>query len=134
MRTARFDMELPPSNNNFYTVSRGRKILSAAARMWRDSVVPKICRDLAMQQEWVPICSPEQCMVTIHFTPPDRRRRDIDGVIKHALDAMTRAGVYEDDSLVSRLYVVRHPASKGLAGLNIIVTMEHGDAGEEDHD
>ncbi|NBW22487.1 MAG: RusA family crossover junction endodeoxyribonuclease, partial [Caulobacteraceae bacterium] len=36
--------------------------------------------------------------VVIEAFPPDRRKRDLDNILKSLLDALTHAGVWEDDS------------------------------------
>ena len=41
----------------------------------------------------------------VQLYPPDRRRRDIDNVLKVLLDTLTIAKLYEDDSQVKRLAV-----------------------------
>lgn len=51
--------------------------------------------------------------ITIIVYPPDRRRRDLDNLPKAALDALTHAGVYEDDCQIDDLRVVRGPVEKG---------------------
>lgn len=45
--------------------------------------------------------------VTIHAFPPDRRRRDLDNLMKALLDSLEHAGVYEDDSQIDMLQVFR---------------------------
>lgn len=40
--------------------------------------------------------------------PPDSRRRDIDNSEKSLLDALTQAGVYEDDSLIHKITVTKN--------------------------
>lgn len=47
--------------------------------------------------------------VDLVIWPPDRRRFDIDNRIKPALDMLTHAGVWEDDSAVSEVHAVRRP-------------------------
>jgi crossover junction endodeoxyribonuclease RusA len=38
-------------------------------------------------------------------TRPDRRRRDVDNLLKSLLDALDHAGVYEDDSQIQDLRI-----------------------------
>ena len=45
--------------------------------------------------------------VEIEVYPPDRRKRDIDNVCKATLDALAKAGVYQDDSQIDVLLVTR---------------------------
>jgi crossover junction endodeoxyribonuclease RusA len=44
-------------------------------------------------------------MITAH--PPDKRRRDLDNILKCLLDSLTHAGVWDDDSQVDELAVIR---------------------------
>ena len=60
--------------------------------------------------------------VTIHAYPPDNRRRDLDNVLKAALDALTGAGVWDDDSQIADLRIVRMPV--GEARLDIYVAQD----------
>lgn len=43
----------------------------------------------------------------IEARPPDRRMRDLDNLLKSTLDALTKAGVWLDDSQVDRIELVR---------------------------
>jgi crossover junction endodeoxyribonuclease RusA len=43
--------------------------------------------------------------VEIILYPPDARRRDIDNYNKALFDALTHAGIWEDDSQVQRMLV-----------------------------
>jgi crossover junction endodeoxyribonuclease RusA len=52
--------------------------------------------------------------------PPDRRRRDLDNLLKGTQDALEHAGVYEDDSLIDLLAVVRRePVPGGRLAIRI---------------
>ena len=88
----------PPSANSL-TRHRGRGVyrnpkytrwLGAACklRMWRNGLIE------------------DPVAVEIRACPPDRRRRDLDNIVKPVLDALTRAGVWSDDHLVHRLSVL----------------------------
>lgn len=48
-----------------------------------------------------------RCAVTIEVYPPDRRRRDLDNLLKAPLDALVKAGALEDDSLIDWIQVER---------------------------
>lgn len=52
--------------------------------------------------------------------PPDRRRRDIDNILKCLLDSLVNAGVLEDDSLIRRLLMeMREPIPEGLVHVHV---------------
>ena len=52
-------------------------------------------------------------MVKISAYPPDRRRRDLDNILKATLDSLTHAAVIEDDSLIDDLRIVRKSLVQG---------------------
>ncbi len=49
--------------------------------------------------------------ITVH--PPDRRRRDLDNLLKGPLDALEHAGVYLDDGQIDRLEIERGDVMRG---------------------
>ncbi len=53
--------------------------------------------------------------------PPDGRQRDLDNILKCTLDSLTKAGVWNDDSQVASLLVVRGDQLDGGA---VIVMVE----------
>jgi crossover junction endodeoxyribonuclease RusA len=66
--------------------------------------------------------------VSIDAYPPDRKRRDIDNVLKALLDALRAAGVYDDDEQVDYLLIRRMNVIKGG---RIIVTVKEITDGTE---
>jgi crossover junction endodeoxyribonuclease RusA len=58
--------------------------------------------------------------VLIEVFPPDRRGRDIDNLAKSTLDALQKAGVYQDDEHIDDLHVIRKEVCKGG---KIVVTL-----------
>lgn len=92
-------LPLPPSLNNYYT--RDHR-LTKAAREYRQHCVD----NLPAIRANIPLS------LVIHLVPPDRRRRDVDNILKCLLDALTHAKVYEDDSLIYKLQVFKHPPQK----------------------
>jgi crossover junction endodeoxyribonuclease RusA len=45
--------------------------------------------------------------VRVDAYPPDKRRRDLDNLLKAALDALEKGGAYEDDGQIDLLVVSR---------------------------
>lgn len=63
--------------------------------------------------------------VEVTLYPPDKRRRDIDNPAKALLDALAHARVFEDDSQIDRLVIMRGPVEKG--GVCVVRISEFGD-------
>jgi crossover junction endodeoxyribonuclease RusA len=59
--------------------------------------------------------------MAIVMCAPDRRRRDVDNILKATLDAMMHAGLYDDDSQIDRLSVVR---GNSVSGGCLLVSLE----------
>lgn len=95
----------PPSTNRYWrhvTINRaGRTLISKAGRQYRKAVTD------ACLAVGCPRAGAGRLRVDIAAFPPDRRRRDLDNILKGLLDAITHAGVWEDDSQIDELRVVR---------------------------
>jgi Holliday junction resolvase RusA-like endonuclease len=90
-----YKLRLPPSVNNCYTVSRGRKIKTAKCREWRiDAAITM------MFNKNITIAKPMRGNIGIaqHFVFKDKRRRDSSNFIKQLHDAIVDAGLIVDDS------------------------------------
>lgn len=92
----------PPSTNRIWrTVLIGgspRTLLSAHGRQYRQDVL----RIAAGKKTLTGRLS-----VAVEAFPPDRRRRDMDNLLKAVLDACTHAGVWQDDSQIDELSIRR---------------------------
>ena len=55
--------------------------------------------------------------------PPDRRKRDLDNVLKAIFDALTHAGVYVDDSQIR--YIRAEMLDRVKGGKAIVTISEH---------
>jgi crossover junction endodeoxyribonuclease RusA len=89
----------PPSNNNLYTVARGRKILSEEGRAYRDAAIMQIASQRTVGR------MAGHVSVRIIAYPPDRRRRDLDNLLKMPLDCLVKSGVISDDSMIHSLAI-----------------------------
>lgn len=60
-------------------------------------------------------------MVKLVFSPPDRRRYDVDNRCKAVLDALTHCGVWQDDSQIVTLLACKGPVDKANPGVEILI-------------
>ena len=89
----------PPSINGYWRSFRGRQILSKAGRDYRTEVANQVLVQCSARHY-------TECLkVTITAYRPDNRRRDLDNILKAALDGLAHAGVYDDDSQIVELTV-----------------------------
>lgn len=57
--------------------------------------------------------------VSMQVYPPDKRKRDLTNLLKVIEDALTKAGVWQDDSLVHDLAVKKMGVDKGCPRIEI---------------
>jgi crossover junction endodeoxyribonuclease RusA len=110
----------PPSVNAYYRhLSKGplagRTLISKDGRIYRDTVTEIIKRRNLKTME-------SRLMVTIEANPPDRRRRDLDNLLKALLDALVHSGVIADDSLIDHLTIYRGPRCPAAGKVSIDIT------------
>jgi crossover junction endodeoxyribonuclease RusA len=102
-------MPYPPTLNTYYRNWRGRTVISAEGLKYRKSVA-----EVAAGVEKMT----GRISMSILVCPPDARRRDLDNVCKATLDALQKAAVYDDDSQIDRLEIVR--GNKSVGGFLLI--------------
>ena len=89
----------PPTVNTYYRNFNGRSIISKKGREYRVAVAEQVLIQRAAKH------LDHAVKVEIKAYRPDRRRRDLDNLLKSLLDAMTHAGVMSDDELIEDLRV-----------------------------
>jgi crossover junction endodeoxyribonuclease RusA len=88
---AKFELPWPPSANHLYATFRGRRILSAKGRQFQNAVAALV----KLAGHKAPMTG--RLRVSRFYYPPDKRRRDISNLTKAVDDALTFAGVWDDD-------------------------------------
>ena len=97
---AHLTLPWPPSINHYWRHTRNGHYISAEGKAYRDRVRTAVA--LAGAQTLA-----GRVAVTIAAYPPDRRKRDLDNVLKALLDALTHAGLWTDDEQIDDLRIVR---------------------------
>ena len=101
----------PPSVNTYWRAiiqsKRVRNILSEKARDYRNKASYEIFNQgySAMEIDY-PV------RLTIIASQPDKRKRDIDNILKPLLDVLSHTDVWNDDSQVYDLRVLWDPSSR----------------------
>lgn len=111
-------MPWPPTVNTYWRRVGPKTLISAAGRRYRRTI-----KQLALAERWPRLGA---ARVAVHITaiPPDKRRRDLDNILKATLDALDHAGVYDDDSQIDMLSVRRDLPDPGNGRLMVRISRE----------
>ena len=97
LKAASFDLPLPPSVNRYYRHVGYNVLISREGRKYRMMTVSRLAGSVEK------FTGPVRFAVDVY--PPDRRRRDLDNLLKSLQDAIVHTGVLEDDSLIKSLHM-----------------------------
>lgn len=103
----------PPTANTYYRHVGPRVLISRDGRAYRQAVA-----ELAASEGW-PKFGQQRVSVHIEAWMPDRRKRDLDNVLKSLLDSLTHAGVWEDDSQIDGIAIWRAPLIGGMCKVEV---------------
>jgi len=103
----------PPSANVYYRNVQGKTLISAAGRAYRAAVADQVLIQRGAKQ------LAGRLAVAIVAHVPDRRRRDLDNLLKSTLDSLTHAGVWLDDSQIDSLRIERGPVG-GMLKVSVL--------------
>lgn len=107
----------PPSVNSYWrhpTTGKlaGRHLISQEGREYREAV-----RALVAESRQSVITGPVR--VVVQAFRPDRRRRDLDNVLKSLLDSLTHAGVWQDDDQITDLRIYWADSIGGMVKVEV---------------
>lgn len=114
-RTVSVWLPWPPSVNHYWGTRGKARFIGAAGKAFRAAVVAKW---YAAREQGFGAC---RLKVTIDVFPPDKRKRDLDNILKAAFDALTHARAYEDDSQIDWFSVERKEVRRDGAGLLVVI-------------
>ena len=93
----------PPSVNHYYgNRTNGGKYIKSKGQQFRSAVNNIFLLNGSDKK------LDQLLKLTLSVYPPDKRKRDIDNILKALLDSLTNAKVYLDDSLIKQLDITWH--------------------------
>lgn len=117
MNAVSLTLPYPPATNNlFFNRKGGGRAKSARYTSWRTEALWEAKRQHAGRVDG-------PYALTIIACRPDNRRRDLDGIAKPISDALTAAGIIEDDHLCQKLTMAWGTAGKTVF-VQVISTRE----------
>lgn len=99
-------LPLPPTINHYYGVRGKRRFIRPAGTEYRKEVADIVSEIGIKTLEG-------RLSVFIAIWPSNRIRQDLDNRLKALQDALTHAGVWEDDSQIDELHLIRKEVIKG---------------------
>lgn len=109
--------KFPPSVNHYLFVYRGRKIKSKKAREYEETAeIERIMFDTTNNS------SETTYSVNLVFNLPDKRKRDIDNMLKVLLDVIVKKEIISDDSKIVHITASKRflDGVKGTVNVKII--------------
>jgi crossover junction endodeoxyribonuclease RusA len=94
------ELPYPPSVNHYWGQSGNRRFIGKKGVAFRAAVL-----NAAIEAGTSPLEG--RLAVHIDLYPPDRRKRDLDNVLKSLLDACEHAGCYINDSQIDEIHITR---------------------------
>ena len=95
-----YNLPWPPSVNGYWRTFRNRQIISKRGRDYRNEAIAEVLEQGRKKHDG-------RLRVVLTAHPPDKRRRDLANVVKATMGALTPAGVWDDDSQIDDLRIVR---------------------------
>lgn len=96
----KFTVPWPPTANRYWRNVNGKTLTSYEARSYK-----KVIQAFAFS--WKRPCLTGRLFIRIWAHPPDRRRRDLDNLIKVTVDSLQSAGLFADDFQIDRIMIER---------------------------
>lgn len=98
----------PPSINHYWRRCRDRFYITKEGIYYRTEVAKRCLPYKGFFSEY------DRIQVDIHALPPDKRKRDLDNVLKSLLDSLQHAYLFPDDNQIDDLRISRCSPNEGI--------------------
>lgn len=106
----------PPSVNRYWRRRGNRYFVSTEGQKFRHNV-EVICSDFSHKFD-----EKDRLSIEIAAYPPDKRRRDLDNVLKALLDSLQHVGIYHDDNQIDEIHIIRQSTLLGQVSIQLTKT------------
>jgi|TARA_R110000751_G_scaffold155207_2_gene260347 crossover junction endodeoxyribonuclease RusA len=104
----------PPSVNTYWRANGKRRFISKAGILFTQEVI------LIVKQSKAKSFEEKRLAINVVIHPRSKRKFDLDNTLKAILDALMKAGMYNDDSQIDYIEIARGEAVKnGKAVINL---------------
>ena len=121
--TIRLELPYPPSVNSYWRANGHRRYISKEGVEFTKAV------DLVVKQSNAKSFEEKQVAISVMIHPRSKRKFDLDNTLKAILDALMKAGMYNDDSQIEYIEIARGEAvdgGKAVVHLYDYIGEEHG--------
>lgn len=108
------ELPWPPSINHYWRRNGSRYFISPKGIEFRNEVI------LLAKDERGKFTKEDRLSLMIDAYPPDKRRRDLDNILKALQDSLQHAEVYHDDCQIDELHIIRNPSIQGKIIIKLI--------------
>ena len=116
--TVRYELPYPPSVNNYWHTSGKRRYISPAGKKFTEDVAKNV------YEQGYKRFGNKSLGISVMIHPRSKRRFDLDNTLKAILDALMKAGCYDDDSQFEYIEIARGEAKDGGAAVVHIYELE----------
>jgi crossover junction endodeoxyribonuclease RusA len=112
--TIRLELPYPPSVNNYWRANGHRRYISPEGVQFAKEV------DLVVKQGRHQSFGNKLVAMSVMIHPRSKRKFDLDNTLKAILDALMKAGMYDDDSQIEYIEIARgEQAENGKAVVHL---------------